>query len=332
MREVQLARLLDGVPQADNFQLAEVARPEPGPGQLLIRTIYLSLDPYLRGAISGRHMGHDPVKLGQVIPGRIVGQVALSKDDRFQAGDYVFTDASWAEWVVQPAAAVEKLDPAFPLSAYLGALGMPGLTAYAGVTELLRPLPGDTLLVSAATGAVGSAVGQLARIAGCRVVGIAGGPEKCAIATGSYGFDACIDYKADGWKAALAAALPGGANHYFDNVGGDMLATALTQLALYGKVALCGLISQYNETVPPPGPNLGIVVAKRAQLFGLVVYDYDRLKSQQVARMGRWLNDGRLKHTEDRAEGLGQAGAHFHKLMAGHNIGKPIVVVGPEKA
>jgi NADPH-dependent curcumin reductase CurA len=332
MLEVRLRRLPRGVPLPDDFETVEAALPEPAAGQLLCRVVYLSLDPYLRGAISGRHLGHAPLRPGDVVPGRSLAQVVRSRLAGFADGDYVVAETGWREHALSAGQGARKVDPAAaPLSTALGVLGMPGLTAWAGVVELLRPRAGDTFVVSAAAGPVGSTAGQLARIAGCRVVGIAGSAEKCAHATGLFGFDACVDYKHPRWRDHLAAACPDGVDGYFDNVGGDTLQAVLEQLRPGGTVVLCGLVSQYNLDAPT-GLSLGPVIARRARLLGLVVYDHEHRFAEFHTRASAWLREGRLRYLEDRATGLPSAPAHFHRLMSGQNVGKSLVVVGPESA
>jgi NADPH-dependent curcumin reductase CurA len=334
--QVQLARQPEGVPKASDFQLATVDRPKPGAGQLLIRNIYLSLDPYQRGAIAGRHMGHQRLNQGDVIYGRCVGEVMESHHPGYQRGDIVLVESGWQQYYVSdanPHDQVRKITPAAPLSIYLGALGMPGLTAWAGVEKLAQPRLGDTFVVTAAAGPVGGTAGQLAKAKGCRVVGIAGSDEKCKLVVEKFGFDACINYKAKDWPEQLKAACPDGVHVYFDNVGGPVLDTITAQLALYGKVIMCGLVSQYNRTSDDgwKGHNMGPFVGKRAQLLGLVVYDYYDRFAEYIKVGTRLYQQGKLAIHEDRVEGLEAAPAHFAKLMSGQNTGKALVAIAPEK-
>jgi NADPH-dependent curcumin reductase CurA len=330
-RRVVLHRPPRGVPVEEDFRLTESPVPEAADGEILCRVIYLSLDPYLRGAISGRHMGHAPLEPGGLVPGRSVAQVVASRCSGLAEGDYVSIESGWQEYAVVAGASARRLDPGpAPLSTALGVLGMPGLTAWAGVLELARPRPGETFVVSAAAGPVGATAGQIARIAGCHVVGIAGSDQKCALVTGELGFDACVNYRRDGWRDQLRAACPDGIGVYFDNVGGDVLAGAIGRLRLYGRVVLCGLASQYNSEVPY-GLDVGPVIGRRAQLLGLVVYDYEDRREEFVSRAAAWLREGRLSYREDRSEGLAAAPAAFHRLMSGANVGKSLVVVGPER-
>jgi len=334
--QIQLARQPDGEPQVSDFQVAQTDIPAAGPGEFLARNIYLSLDPYMRGAIAGRHMGHSRLNQGDLIGGRCVAQVIESKHADYAEGDYIVIESGWQQYCVSDGGAkdeVRKLDPnAGPLSAALGALGMPGLTAWAGVEQLAKPGLGDTFVVTAAAGPVGGTSGQLAKAKGCRAVGIAGSDEKCRIVVEEYGFDACVNYKKDSWVDDLKDACPDGIDVYFDNVGGTVLDTITQQLNLYGKIVMCGLVSQYNRSSDGGfhGHNMGPFVGKRAQLLGLVVYDYyDRINDFLKAAVPL-VKDGRLKFHEDRAEGIENTPAHFAKLMSGQNVGKAMVVIGPE--
>ncbi len=334
--QIQLARQPDGEPKVSDFQVAETSIPSAGPGEFLARNIYLSLDPYMRGAISGRHMGHSRLNQGDLIGGRCVAQVIESKHADYAEGDYIVIESGWQQYFVSRGGAkdeVRKIDPAAgPLSAALGALGMPGLTAWAGVERLAAPGLGDTFVVTAAAGPVGGTAGQLAKAKGCRAVGIAGSDEKCRIVVEEYGFDACVNYKNDGWEDALKAACPDGIDVYFDNVGGPILDTITKQLNLYGKIILCGLVSQYNRSGDGDfhGHNMGPFVGKRAQLLGLVVYDYYDQMDQFLKAAVPLVKSGRLNFHEDRIQGLENAPPHFAKLMSGQNVGKALVAIGPE--
>ncbi|MDX2144818.1 MAG: NADP-dependent oxidoreductase [Rhodospirillaceae bacterium] len=336
--QVQLAHQPDGVPRAEDFQLSEAEVPKLADGQFLARNVYLSLDPYMRGAIAGRHMGHQRLNQGDVIYGRCVAEVMESKHADYTAGEYVVLESGWQQFYVSDAAAadqVRKVDAAAaPLSAYLGALGMPGLTAWGGVEKLANPALGSTFVVTAAAGPVGGTAGQLAKAKGCRAVGIAGSDEKCRIVTQEYGFDACVNYKNKHWTEDLKAACPQGIDTYFDNVGGAVLDAVTQQLNFHGKIVLCGLVSQYNRGADNAvhGHNLGVFVSKRAELLGLVVYDYYARMAEFMKAALPLVASGRLKFHEDRVEGLAAAPAHFVKLMSGLNAGKALVAIGPEKA
>ena len=334
--QVQLARQPDGEPKVSDFQVAETDIPIAVPGKFLARNIYLSLDPYMRGAISGRHMGHSRLNQGDLIGGRCVAQVIESKHAEYAEGDYIVIESGWQSYCVSDGAAkdgVRKIDPnAGPLSAALGVLGMPGLTAWAGVEKLSDPGLGDTFVVTAAAGPVGGTAGQLAKAKGCRAVGIAGSDEKCRIVVEEYGFVACVNYKNDDWEEALKEACPDGIDVYFDNVGGPILDTITQQLNLYGKIILCGLVSQYNRNDDNDfsGHNMGPFVGKRAQLLGLVVYDYYDQMDEFLKAAVPLVKAGRLNFHEDRADSIEDAPAHFAKLMSGQNVGKAMVTIGPE--
>ena len=319
-----------GVPEPGHFAQASNAIPEPGEGEILTRTLYISLDPYVRGVISGKHMYTDRVTPGDVVVGRTVSQVHASNHASFKEGDIVVDSNGWQEWGVSGGGDVRRVDPALaPISTAVGVLGMPGLTAYAGMIWLAEPQAGETVVVSAAAGPVGTMVGQIAKIHGCRAVGIAGSDEKCALVTGELGFDACINYKSQSVADGLVETCPDKVDVYFDNVAGDTLAAVMTRLALGARIVLCGMITQYNITgAPPPGPNLAPIIGARAKMLGLVVYDYyDRWQEFATTAAG-WYRDGKLRYREDITEGLARAPEGFCRLMRGENVGKALVHVG----
>jgi NADPH-dependent curcumin reductase CurA len=343
-RQVLLKNTVSAVPVETDFQLVEAAMPEAGEGQVLIRAILLSLDPYMGSAIKARHMSGG-VRPGDLMPGEGLGVVVQSRHPGFAEGDIVVSRAGWQTYSVADAPApgltgmAAALSPAanrltpdsrVPLSTYLGVLGMPGLTAYAGTVDLLAPRPGETFVVSAATGPVGATAGQIARNMGARTVGIAGTDEKCAYAVERLGFAACVNYKQPEWWDALATACPDGVDCYFDNVGGSILTGVMRNLAMRARIVLCGAMEQYNSPTILPGPNLGPIVGKRATIKGLVVYDFWERMGQWRRIGADWIADGRLTYREDRGEGLAQAPALFARLMAGQNFGKSLVVLAPE--
>ncbi|RMF07468.1 MAG: NADP-dependent oxidoreductase [Alphaproteobacteria bacterium] len=332
MRQVVLARSLTSRPCAADFTLIESAMPEVRAGELLLRVVYLSLDPYVGSILRGRHMGEAPPEPGNVIPGRGLGQVLVSKAPGYSAGDYVLAETGWRDHAVVKADCVRRVGTGIaPLSAYLGAAGMPGLTAYAGLHHLAKIRGGENVLISSAAGAVGGTAGQIAKILGAsRVIGLAGSDKKCSLTVQNYGFDDCINYRTPDWQDKLRAAFPQGIDVYFDNVGGELLMAALTNLAHYGRIVLCGLASQYHAEERPAGPNPGLYIAKRAQLFGLVVYDFEKEQDAYSEMAGEWIRQRQLVVMEDRVDGLENAPHHFEKLMRGENLGKAIVVVGPE--
>lgn len=327
---IRLKRRCDGIPAASDFEVTYENVAKPADGELLCETIYLSLDPYLRGKISGRHMT-DNIDPGELMAGEAVSRVQESRHPDFAAGDLIAAHSGWQSHPVVSADRAIKLDPSVgPLSTFLGILGMPGLTAYAGLLRLGEPQPGDTLLVSAASGAVGSLVGQLAKIKGCRVVGIAGAPEKVAWVREQAGFDECVSYKSGNLREQLGKSCPDGIDIYFDNVGGDTLLAAMERLAIGARVVLCGLMAQYNLSETPPGPNPGLIIKARATVRGMVVYDHEDLRAEMMENVSQWLRDGRIAYLEDRTVGLENAPEAFSRLMRGENVGKSIVVVSSE--
>ena len=327
---ILLRRQCEGIPTADDFEVATEAIRKAGDGELLCETIYISLDPYLRGKISGRHLS------GAILPGELmvseaVSRVVESKHPDFSAGDTVTAFSGWQTHSVVNGDDARKIDPgAGPLSTFLGILGMPGLTAYAGLLRLGEPRDGDIDLVSAASGAVGSMVGQIAKIKGCTTIGIAGAPEKCAWVKDVAGFDHAVSYKTGDLREGLDAASPDGIDVYFDNVGGDTLQAAMERLRLGARVVLCGLMAQYNTNEMPPGPNPAWIIQARATVRGMGVYDHEDLRDEMVREIGGWLRDGRIQYLEDRSEGIESAPEAFSRLMRGENVGKALVVVGAE--
>lgn len=327
---VLLKRRCEGVPVAGDFEVTSAAVESPADGQLLCETIYLSLDPYLRGRISGRHISGS-VQPGELMPGEAISRVTTSRHPDYVPGELVAAHSGWQSQPVIDAASARRIDPGIgPLSTSLGILGMPGLTAYAGLLRLGEPVAGDTVLVSAASGAVGSLVGQIAKIKGCRVVGIAGAPEKCAWVTHVAGFDDVVSYKSGDLREGLDRACPDGIDVYFDNVGGDTLQAAMERLRLGARVVLCGLMAQYNTDQMPPGPNPAFIIKARATVRGMVVYDHEDLRAEMVEKVSAWLREGKVQYLEDRTAGLDNAPEAFSRLMQGRNVGKALVVVGEE--
>jgi NADPH-dependent curcumin reductase CurA len=295
------------------------------------RTIYLSLDPYMRRLMNDGPSYATPVALGQVMVGHTVSEVVESRNPDFARGDIVSGYDGWQQYGVSKGVDLRKVDPKVaPISTSIGVLGMPGMTAYVGLLDIGRPKAGETVVVSAASGAVGSIVGQIARIKGCRAVGVVGSKEKCGYVVGELGFDACVNYKDDDFRRALRAACPGGIDVYFENVGGAVLAAVLPLLNQNARIPLCGMISQYNATETPAGPNLLPLLVKRAMIKGFIVSDhYDRLPSFLRDCIG-WLGEGRLKYREDIVDGIDAAPGALLKLFEGRNFGKLIVRVAPD--
>ena len=325
---VLLRRQCHGVPAADDFEVTTSEIETPSDGQLLCETIYLSLDPYLRGRISGRHLT-GAIRPGDLMAGEAISRITESRHPEFAAGDLVAAHSGWQSHPVIDAEAARRLDASVgPLSTFLGILGMPGLTAYAGLMRLGEPQPGDVVPVSAASGAVGSMVGQIAKIKGCRVVGIAGAPEKCAWVTDVAGFDDVVSYKSGDLRQGLDRACPDGIDVYFDNVGGDTLQAAMERLRIGARVVLCGLMAQYNTDEMPPGPNPAFIIKSRATVRGMVVYDHEDLRETFMKDVSGWLKEGRIHYLEDRTDGIENAPQAFCRLMRGENVGKALVVAG----
>jgi NADPH-dependent curcumin reductase CurA len=334
-REIHLKNRPVGMPVESDFELVRVSLAAPGAGEVLVRNIYVSVDPYMRGRMVERESYVPPFQLGEPLTGGCVGQVVRSKGGPFQVGDYVMGMQGWREYYVSDGAGLTKIDPQIaPVQAFLGTVGMPGLTAYVGLLDIGQPQPGETVFVSAASGAVGSVVCQIAKIKGCGVVGSAGSDEKIAWLLDEAGVDAAFNYKkVQNLSAELERLCPQGVDVYFENVGGAHLQAALEHMNSFGRVVVCGMISQYNVTTAQPGPsNLGLVIGKRLTLKGFIVSDhYDRLP-QFYADMGRWLAQGQVKWRETVVEGLENAPRAFIGLFAGENIGKMLVKVGPDPA
>jgi NADPH-dependent curcumin reductase CurA len=328
-RKVVLASAIEGVPRADNFQVVESPLPRPGDGEFLIKHAYLSLDPYQRSAIAGVHMSADrALDKNEAPSAEIIGCVIESNHPDYSVGDIVRHFGGWQEYSVSTGEKASVIDPSVaPLSTHLGVLGMPGLTAYASVVKLADVKPGQKVLVSAATGPVGSMVGQLARQLGAEPYGIAGSEQKCAYAINELGFIDCVNYKDSDYPQSLSRSFAEGFDFYHDNVGGQMLTDAFGALRNYGTVVLCGLISQYNTTDEGQGFNIAPAIIKRAVVKGLVVYDYEGDRQEFLDLAAPWVQDGAIKYKEDRAVGIENVGAHFERLMSGQNFGKSLVVL-----
>lgn len=331
-RKVVLARPLVGVPQPADFRVVEEPLPEPRAGELLVRHVYLSLDPYQRSAIAGRHaLGGKPLGEGDMPIGETVGQVLKSRHAGFAEGDWIRYPGGWQTHGLSSGERMVRLDPgAAPLSTWLGVLGMPGLTAWASVCELAGVGAGQVVLVSAALGPVGSMVGQLSLLRGATVVGIAGSDAKCALLTGEFGFHGSVNHRRDDFREKLAAALPDGADVYHDNVGGQMLADAFQVLKINGTVILCGLMERYNDPASSKPLDLALPIIKRAVMKGLVVSDFEYRRPPFEATVAAGLRDGRIRYREDRVSGIDETAAHFCRLMRGENVGKALVVLGQE--
>jgi NADPH-dependent curcumin reductase CurA len=327
-RQIVLKSRPSGPPTLENFALVESPTPEPADGQVLTRTLFLSLDPYMRGRMNEGRSYAPPVPLGGVMVGQTVGRVISSRDGRFATGDIVVGGGNWQDYAVLRGETLRKLDPTVgPISTALGVLGMPGHTAYVGLLDLGQPRAGETVVVSAASGAVGSLVGQIAKIKGCRVVGVAGGPEKCKYVVDELGFDACVDHRVADFPEALARACPNGVDINFENVGGPVLRAVWPLLNDFGRVVVCGLIAQYNELTPAPGPDLRSVLVKRLTVRGFIISDHLGRFDDFLRDVSAWVRGGRIKYREDIVEGLERAPEAFIGLLHGRNFGKLIVRV-----
>ena len=331
-RSVVLKRRPHGEPRTADFEIQEDPIPTPGPGEVVTRTIWLSIDPYMRGRLREEQTYAVAIQIGEVMTGETVGEVIASAHPGFVAGDVVVGARGWQTHNISKGDHLVKIDrgAGAPLSAYLGILGMPGATAYAGITEICKPRTGETVVISAASGAVGSVAGQLAKRAGARVVGIAGGPEKCLWVQDSLGFDACVDHRAHSLRADLKAECPDGIDAYFENVGGAVQAAVFEQLNAFARVAMCGMVSQYNETEFPPGPNLGFVVGKRILIQGFIVSDRPERLIEWRALAGPLVADGGLIYREDVHDGLENAPDALIGILGGQNFGKMLVRVGAD--
>jgi NADPH-dependent curcumin reductase CurA len=330
-RRILLKSRPEGTPTLGNFELVQGAVPEPGDGEVLMRTRYLSLDPYMRGRMSAAKSYAKPVGVGEPMVGGTVGEIVASRHPKFAVGDIVMGYGGWQDYALSNGAGLRKLDPAAAsVSTALGVLGKPGLTAYAGLAEIGQPKAGETVVVAAASGAVGSVVGQIAKIKGCRAVGIAGGPDKCRFVADELGFDACIDHRAPDFARRLEAACPKGVDVYFENVGGAVQQAVWPLLNDFARIPVCGLIAQYNLNTPLPGPDMFSVLRKRLTVRGFIVWDFAARQADFLREADEWVRSGKLKYREDVVEGLENAPAAFLGMLQGKNFGKMLVKVsGP---
>jgi NADPH-dependent curcumin reductase CurA len=330
-RQVLLKRRPSGMPTPADFVIADAPLPDPGQGEVLIRGIYLSLDPYMRGRISGVRSYAKPVEIGAVIEGRVIGEVVRSRHPAFREGHYVLGGYGWQLYSAVPGQGLLKLDPAeAPLSTALGVLGMPGLTAYVGLSEIGRPQRGETVVVSAASGAVGAVVGQLAMREGARVVGIAGGADKCRYVEAELGFNACIDHRSADLGPALDRACPKGIDVYWENVGGAVQQAVFPRLNDFGRMVMCGMVAEYNDIEPRPGPNLTSAVRRRLKIQGFIVSDQWQRFAEYRAMAAPLLKSGELKYREEIVDGLDRAPEAFIGLLKGRNFGKLMVKLGDD--
>ena len=330
-RRIVLASRPVGEPKPSDFRLEEFPVPQPGPGQVLLRTRWLSLDPYMRGRMSDAPSYAKPVGIDEVMEAGTVSEVAASNNERYAKGDIVLSRAGWQTHMLSDGSGLRKLDPTLaPISTALGVLGMPGMTAYAGLLEIGQPKAGETVVVSAASGAVGSVVGQIARIKGARAVGIAGGPDKCKYVKDELGFDDCIDHRAGDLPEKLKAACPKGIDVYFENVSGPVWDAVFPLLNTFARIPVCGLIAQYSATeltearyrVPQV---FRAILTKRLTIRGFIVTDFAARHGDFQRDVSQWIKEGRIKYREDIAEGLENAPAAFMGMLKGKNFGKQLV-------
>lgn len=327
-REIRLKSRPDGIPTQHNFEIAEVTLPETAENELLVKNLYMSVDPYMRGRMMDRKSYVPPFQIGQPLEGGSVGEVVESKNDKFEPGDIVLNMLGWREYFVSNGKGLTRINPGKgPVQAYLGTLGMPGMTAYFGLLEIGKPNKGETVFVSAASGAVGSIVSQIAKIKGCRVVGSAGSDEKVAWLKEVAGVDEAFNYKTvNNLFKTVGELCPNGIDVYYENVGGQHLEAALEHMNTYGRLVMCGMISQYNATRPPVGPsNLGHMISKQLKMEGFIVARFSNKMAQFQTDMGKWIAEGRIKWKETVLEGIDKAPEAFMGLFRGDNFGKMVV-------
>ena len=332
-KQITLAARPSGMPKPSDFKLVESAVPEPGPGEFLVRTLYVSVDPYMRGRMNDAKSYAPPVQIGEVMGAGAVGKVVASKNPKFQAGDVVEGFFGWQQYAVSNGTGVRKIDLSVaPASTALGALGIPGLTAYFGLLDIAKPRAGETVVVSGAAGAVGSVAGQIAKIKGCRAVGIAGSDEKVAWLLDELGFDAAFNYKTTAnYTAKLAEFCPKGIDVYFDHVGGTITDAVFPLINVRARIAVCGQIAQYNVAKPEPGPRLlGHLVVKQARAEGFLVFQFASRYAEGLTEMAGWLKEGKLKYREQFVDGIENAPRAFIGMLQGENTGKQLVRVASE--
>jgi NADPH:quinone reductase len=332
-KQVTLVTRPSGMPKESDFKLVETPVPQPGPGEILVRMLYVSVDPYMRGRMNDVKSYAPPVQIGEVMGGGAVGKVVASKNPQFAAGDFVEGLFGWQEYAIANGKGVRKLDPALaPVSTALGILGMPGLTAYFGLLEIGKPRAGQTVVVSGAAGAVGSIVGQIAKIKGCRVVGIAGSDQKVAWLRDELGFDAAFNYKTThGYAAKLQELCPNGVDVYFDNVGGAITDDVFRVINVGARIVVCGQIAQYNAEKPETGPRLlWHLIVKQARAEGFLVFQFASRYAEGFKQMAEWLKQGKLKYREQFVDGIENAPRAFIGMLQGENTGKQLVRVAQE--
>jgi NADPH-dependent curcumin reductase CurA len=327
-RRVTLAERPVGFPKESDFALEEAEVPEPGAGEVLLRLLWTSVDPYQRGRMSTQRSYARGLELGDVITAQAVGEVVESRDGRYAEGDLAAGQLGWQEYAIARAGSVRRLPPLLdPPTLALHVVGATGFTAYFGLLDVGQPRPGDTVVVSGAAGAVGQVVGQIANLVGCRTIGIAGGPEKCADLLDLYGYDAGLDYKGGELRAALKDACPEGVDVYFDNCGGEISQAVASRLNVGARIVICGQISQYNQERPEPTFHPGLLIVFRARMEGFLVSDYAHRFDEAAARLVRWVAEGKIRWREDVTDGLENAPRAFIGMLRGENRGKALVKV-----
>ncbi len=336
-RRVVLNSRPQGAPTPDNFRLESADVPETGQGEVLLRTVYLSLDPYMRGRMSDAPSYAPPIELNEVMVGGTICRVVKSQHPNFTIGDWVLNNSGWQDYAISDGRGLMPLGKELEHpSRSLGVLGMPGFTAYMGLLDIGQPKSGETIVVAAATGAVGSVVGQIARLKGCRVVGVAGGPKKCEAGVATFGFDVCVDHYVTDFAQRLANACPQGIDVYFENVGGKVFDAVLPLLNVKARIPVCGLIAGYNSTQLPDGPDrlpllMQTLLVRRIKAQGFIIFDdYGSRYPEFLATMGPWVEEGQIKYIEDVVDGLENAAEAFIGLLEGKNFGKLVVRIGAD--
>jgi NADPH-dependent curcumin reductase CurA len=332
-RQVRLKSRPNGVPQAEHFEIVDAAVPEVAVGQVLVRNEYLSVEPAMRGWVGAVANYSTPVAIGEVMRAFSAGTVVASRHPGYREGDQVMGMLGWQQYAVSDGRSIVRKvkETDLPLSLSLGVLGINGITAYFGLLDLGQPRPGDAVVVSTAAGAVGSAVGQIAKLSGCRTIGIAGGKTKTKLCREAFGYDAAIDYKSDNLRDELTAACPGGVDVYFDNTAGDISDAVLAQLAIGARVVICGTASISSWDPPPMGPRLERnILVKRARISGLLIFDYAHRYEEAIARLAVWVRDGKLRYREDIAEGIEHCPGAIAELYRGENLGKRLIHVSED--